>query len=280
MGTIAVTGATGYLAEGLIERLLIQGNTIHAIARNEGKLISLKEKFKDIKIFPCPIEDYYLLKKALKGCDGIYHLAAFKDIILAKEHALKAVQTNIIGTLNLLKISVEDRDVKFVLATSTDKAVQVSGTYGATKLLMENLFGDFEQINGLNCAYRIVRYGNVLCSTGSVLTKWKYALENNKEVILTDPDATRFFITREQAIDVIFCCLNESQSAEAFYPSNMKSINLGLLLDLTIKKYAKDTPRIRIIGLQKGENKHECIDEELSSEYAERWNPEDLLNFI
>ena len=123
-----------------------------------------------------------LLKKALNGCDGIFHLAAFKDVILAKEHPLKAVQTNILGTLNLLKITVEEQNIKFILATSTDKAVQVSGTYGATKLLMENLFGDFEQINGSNCAYRIVRYGNVLHSTGSVLVKWKYALENRKDL--------------------------------------------------------------------------------------------------
>lgn len=204
MGTIAVTGATGYLAEKLIERLITQGHTIHAIARNEGKLIALREKFKSVQIFPCPVEDYLLLKKALNGCDGIFHLAAFKDVILAKEHPLKAVQTNILGTLNLLKITVEEQNIKFILATSTDKAVQVSGTYGATKLLMENLFEDFEQINGSNCAYRIVRYGNVLHSTGSVLVKWKYALENRKELILTDPEATRFFITWEQAIDVIF----------------------------------------------------------------------------
>lgn len=67
MGTIAVTGATGYLAEKLIERLITQGHTIHAIARNEGKLIALREKFKGVQIFPCPIEDYLLLKKALNG---------------------------------------------------------------------------------------------------------------------------------------------------------------------------------------------------------------------
>ena len=246
MGTIAVTGATGYLAEKLIERLITQGHTIHAIARNEGKLIALREKFKSVQIFPCPVEDYLLLKKALNGCDGIFHLAAFKDVILAKEHPLKAVQTNILGTLNLLKITVEEQNIKFILATSTDKAVQVSGTYGATKLLMENLFGDFEQINGSNCAYRIVRYGNVLHSTGSVLVKWKYALE----------------------------------SAEPFYPPNMKSISLGILLELAIRKYAKTVPDIRVIGLQKGENKHECITADLSSEYAERWNNEELLNLI
>lgn len=113
MGTIAVTGATGYLAEKLIERLITQGHTIHAIARNEGKLIALREKFKSVQIFPCPIEDYLLLKKALNGCDGIFHLAAFKDVILAKEHPLKAVQTNILGTLNLLKITVEEQNIKF-----------------------------------------------------------------------------------------------------------------------------------------------------------------------
>lgn len=280
MSTVAVTGATGYLAEKLIEQLLIQGHTVHAIARNEGKLISLKEKMKEIKIFPCSIEDYCLLKKAINGCDGIYHLAAFKDVLLAREHALKSIQTNILGTLNLLKLTVEERKIKFILGTSTDKAAQVSGTYGATKLLMENLFSDFEQINGMNCAYRIVRYGNVLYSTGSVLIKWKYALEHDNELILTDPSATRFFIKREQAVDLIFACLDKAINANPFTPSNMKSISLGTLLELMMKKYAKDTPRIKVIGLQKGENKHECIDDKLSSEYAERWDLDELLSLV
>ena len=98
--------------------------------------------------------------------------------------------------------------------------------------------------------------------------------------LLTDPEATRFFITWEQAIDVIFSCLNDAQSAEPFYPPNMKSISLGILLELAIRKYAKTIPDIRVIGLQKGENKHECITADLSSEYAERWNNEELLNLI
>ena len=75
MGTIAVTGATGYLAEKLIERLITQGHTIHAIARNEGKLIALREKFKGVQIFHAPLKIIFI-EKALNGCDGIFHLAA------------------------------------------------------------------------------------------------------------------------------------------------------------------------------------------------------------
>jgi UDP-N-acetylglucosamine 4,6-dehydratase/UDP-glucose 4-epimerase len=280
MGVIAITGATGYLAEGLIIKLLSEGHVINAIARNEGKLVALKDKYREINIFPCPIEDYCLLRKAVKNCDGIYHLASFKDVTLARENALKTVQTNILGSLNILRLTTEIKTIKFVLATSTDKAVKVSSTYGATKLILESLFYDFEQINGENCLYRIVRYGNVLYSTGSVLVKWRNALKNNQEIILTDPMATRFFISREHAIDIIYECLSESSSSTPFFPTNMKSVEIQLLLDAMIKKYSTEIPKIKIIGLQNGENKHEFIDIGISSEYAPRWSEEELFKIL
>lgn len=110
-----------------------------------------------------------------------------------------------IGSLNILEESLENK-FDFVIGISTDKAAQVSGVYGASKLLMERLFCQFEAINN-STEYRIVRYGNVLYSTGSVLCKWRDLLSEGKEVIVTDPDATRFFWTRDQAVDLIFLAL-------------------------------------------------------------------------
>src|ERR1044071_1534410 len=130
MKKVAITGATGYLAEALIQNLLEKGFTINAIARNEGKLVELQSKFKQVNIFPCPIEDYCLLKKAVSDCQGIFHLASFKDVILSSVNPLKTVQTNILGALNILKLSVENKNIKYVISTSTDKAAKVSSVYG------------------------------------------------------------------------------------------------------------------------------------------------------
>ncbi len=121
---------------------------------------------------------------------------------------------------------------------------------------MEKLFTESEQYN-THTQYRIVRYGNVLYSTGSVLCKWKDAMLNNKEIIVTDTSATRFFWTVDQAIDLIFECLNNACNARPYVPE-MKAMKIGDLLNAMMKKYGEPSD-IKVIGLQKGENLHEKI---------------------
>ena len=104
-----VTGATGYIGEKLVEKLINQQKYVHAVARNEGKLLELKSKHKHLEIFPCPVEIEYLIRKAVKDCSGIFHLASFKDVNLAEKHPLKTIETNILGTLNLLQATVDNK---------------------------------------------------------------------------------------------------------------------------------------------------------------------------
>jgi UDP-N-acetylglucosamine 4,6-dehydratase/UDP-glucose 4-epimerase len=279
MKKVAVTGATGYIAEALILRLLADGYEINAIARNESKLVALKSNFTQINIFPCPVEDYCLMKKAVRGCEGIFHLASLKDVMLSSENTLKTVQSNVIGTVNVLKLSVENEEIKYVLGLSSDKAVKVSSVYGATKFLMESLFREFELINPARCKYRVLRIGNVMYSSSSVLEKWRNALLNGREIILTEPKATRFFWTREEVAALIFECLEKAPDAAPYLP-RMKSVSMGALLDVMISKYGNGKHDIRIIGLQQGENLHEFISEGLSSFEAECWTREDLFNIL
>jgi len=280
MEKIAVTGATGFLGEKLVEKLHGEGNFIHAIARNEGKLMELKDKFRNIEVFPCPVEDKYLIRKAVRGCSGIFHLASLKNVNLAEKHALKTIQSNIIGTTNLLKATMEDKSIQFIVGTSSDKAVDISSIYGASKFIVERLFDEFNGMNSDHCKYRIVRFGNIMHSTSSVLVKWKQALQEGKELIITDPEATRFFISREQAISIMFECLEQATDARPYSP-DMKSISLHELLDLMILKYGNGKAvKITETGLERGENKHERLDEQHSSEQAGRWNPEELLGYL
>lgn len=124
----------------------------------------------------------------MKDVNGVFHLAASKHVGLAETFVRENLKSNIIGSFNIYEQSLK-QDLDFVLAISTDKAAQVVGVYGATKLMMERLSKQYEKLNP-NCKYRIVRYGNVLYSTGSVLCKWKDLIEQNKELIVTEPDAT------------------------------------------------------------------------------------------
>lgn len=256
-----VTGGSGFLGFPLVERILNKGGKIRVLARDEGKLIQLKEKFPNVEIFPGDISDRFEVNQAMVGVTGVFHLAASKHVGLAETYVRENVKSNTLGSLNILEESLNIPELEFVLGVSTDKAAQVAGVYGATKLLMERLFTQFEVLNP-SCQYRIVRYGNVLYSTGSVLCKWKDLIEKGKSVIVTEPKATRFFWTVDQAVDLIFGCLLNSTNSKPYCPS-MKSMNIDNLLQAMIQKYSNGVNiDVNIIGLQPGENLHEKVLEE------------------
>lgn len=278
--TYLITGATGFLGESLVEKIKNFGGRVRAFSRNEGKLINLKQKHPEIEIFTGDVSDKFEMKQAMMGVDAVFHLAASKHVGLAETYSRECTKTNIIGSLNILENSLE-QELDFVIGVSTDKAAQVSGVYGATKLLMERLFLQFQNINP-SVEYRIVRYGNVLYSTGSVLCKWKELLEEGKQVIITDPEATRFFWTRNQAVDLIFSCLSEATSPSPWVPE-MKSMKMGDLLTAMSNKYLPSGKEldVKIIGLQRGENMHEKILEEgPASNEVERFSIDEIMEII
>ena len=278
--TYLITGATGFLGEHLTKRILDQGGIVRAFSRNEGKLITLKQRHPQIEIHTGDVSDWFEVKQAMMGVNAVFHLAASKHVGLAETYSRECTKTNVNGTLNILEESL-CQDLDFVVGISTDKAAQVSGVYGATKLLMERLFQQYERINPTG-NYRIVRYGNVLYSTGSVLCKWKVLLQESKQVIITDPDATRFFWTRDQAVDLIFSCLKESNSSMPWVPE-MKSMAMGDLLEAMARKYLPpgETINLKTIGLQPGENMHEKIMEEgPASDEVEKFTIEEIMELI
>ena len=172
-----VTGGSGFLGVPLCKRILEKGGKVRVLSRDEGKLIELKQQ-SDVEILTGDISDKFEVKQAMVGVDGVFHLAASKHVGLAELQVRECIKTNTIGSMNILEESLETKP-EFVLSISTDKAAQVAGVYGATKLLMERLHQQFERINK-DTKYRIVRYGNVLYSTGSVLCKWKELLQQIK----------------------------------------------------------------------------------------------------
>tara|TARA_B100000287_G_scaffold354078_1_gene344096 strand:- start:38 stop:916 length:879 start_codon:yes stop_codon:yes gene_type:complete len=259
-----VTGGSGFLGQELIKRILDQGGKVVMVARNEGELIKTKQKFlsetcrwPDIEYYTGDIADKFTLKR-FTDIQGIFHLAAFKHVGLAETQARECALSNVLGSINVLEHAV-DIGVEFVLGISTDKAAQVKGVYGASKLIMERLFFQFEK-DYPKIKFRTVRYGNVLYSTGSVLCKWRDLLKQGKEVVVTEAGATRFFWTIDQAVDLIFDCMEYSECSSPYLPE-MRSMSIGNLLEAMASKYLPEGAELKVksIGLQPGENLHERI---------------------
>lgn len=253
-----VTGGSGFLGTALCKSILDAKGLVRVLARDEGKLIELKQQYPSIEILTGDVYDYFEVKQAMKNVTGVFHLAASKHVGIAETQVRECVKSNTIGSLNILEESL-NTNPEFVLGISTDKAAQVVGVYGASKLLMERLFSQYEKLNS-NTLYRIVRYGNVLYSTGSVLCKWRELLTQGKEVIVTEPEATRYFWSLDQAVDLIFNCMDNAIDSSPYCPE-MKSMSIKNLLLAMAAKYlpAGSTLQIKQIGLQPGENMHEKI---------------------
>jgi len=258
---ILVTGGTGFLGEYLVKRLVQQNYSVNVLGRTRSTLEQLQSKYPSIHIFVGDLTDKTLLVESTKNVTGIFHLAAFKHVRQAEEIPLECIESNIVGTMHLLEISSEVPTLKFILGISTDKACQVNGVYGASKFLMEKVFLAYEK-KFPQIQYRLVRLGNILYSTGSVLCKWKDLLSKGEAIIITDENITRFYWTPEKAIDLLFECLENAPNAKPYIPP-VKAMKLKDILDVMIAKYhPKDKePQIQRIGIQNGENFHEKLEE-------------------
>lgn len=277
---VLITGGSGFLGKPLVDRLVKDGARVRVLSRDEGKLIELKQSYPQIEILTGDIYDWFEVKQAMKDVKGVFHLAASKHVGIAETQVRECIKTNTIGSLNILENSL-NMELDFVIGISTDKAAQVAGVYGASKFLMERLFTQFEKLNP-KCNYRVVRYGNVLYSTGSVLCKWKDLLQKGKSVIITEPKATRFFWTVDQAIDLIYDCLENAVDSTPYVPT-MKAMSIENLLEAMAQKYLPKeySKQIEIIGLQPGENLHERIVENgPTSNDVEQYSVEEIKELI
>ncbi len=275
-----VTGGSGFLGHEVVKRIVGAGASAVVLSRDEGQLILLKQLFPSTEIFTGDVGDRFCVQQAIKGVAGVFHLAAFKHVGMAELQSRECTKSNVYGSLNVLEESIKE-NIDFIIGISTDKAAQISGVYGASKYIMEKLFQQFEK-NYSNIKFRIVRYGNVLYSTGSVLCKWRDLLWGGKEVIVTEPKATRFFWTLEQAVDLIFDCLENASDSNPYVPE-MKSMSVKNLLQAMANKYLPEGEELKIkqIGLQPGENFHErVIETGKYSNEVEQFTVEEIQELI
>jgi len=273
-----VSGGGGYLGVALVERLLAMGfENLTVLSKDENSSALLKSNHPEVNILIGDIADLNTCRLACHNMAGIFHLAAFKYVDLAETNVKECLSSNIIGSMNLLEMTVEKK-IKFIIGISTDKAANRGGVYGVSKWLMERLFQDYESKNP-ETNYRLVRFGNIIYSTGSVLAKWKEKIIKGEKVQVTDPESTRFYWTVEEAVDLILDCVENGENSTPM-TRPMKAIKTIDLLNAMLELYNSKS-EIEIIGLQAGESQHEKIlDNGEDSSQAEKFSKEEILKLI
>mgnify|MGYP006116951137 CR=1 FL=1 len=259
---ILITGGTGSLGQALTKRLLdYDVDTIRVFSRNENEQVKMQSKLSDgrLRFLIGDVRDLNRLERALEDIDIVFHAAALKHVPVVEYNPFEAVQTNILGSQNVINASLKE-DVETCVCIGTDKAVSPLNTYGATKLLMEKLF--VTASNYLNpkrhrTKFLAVRYGNVLGSNGSVIPKISEQIRSGNKITITDPSMTRFNITMKEALDLIERATKNGNGNEVFVPK-LDAYNLRDLIDALCEILGQDVKE-EIISVRPGEKFHETL---------------------
>lgn len=253
---ILVTGGTGSFGRAFVTRVLAQHAPAKLIvfSRDEQKHFAMQRELDDprLRFFVGDIRDRSRLLRALRGVDLVIHAAAMKHVPLAEYNPIEAIRTNVDGAANLIDAALE-REVETVVGLSTDKAASPVNLYGATKLCMEKLLVAANSYSGAHGPkFKLVRYGNVVGSKGSVLPVFLQQRETGT-LTITDPAMTRFWIRMDQAIDLVMRTLADGLGGEVFVPK-IPACTIATLADAVAPEADK-----KIIGIRPGEKIHELM---------------------
>lgn len=256
--SILITGGTGSFGKQYVKTILskYKPRRVIVFSRDELKQFEMQQEFNapEMRYFIGDVRDGERLKQAMRGVDYVIHAAALKQVPAAEYNPMECIKTNIHGAQNVITAAIEN-EVEKVIALSTDKAANPINLYGATKLASDKLFVAANNITGgRRIRFSVVRYGNVVGSRGSVVPLFKKLLaEGAKELPITHPQMTRFWITLQQGVDFVLKNFARMHGGEIFVPK----IPSMRIMDLA-ESLAPGMPT-RIIGIRPGEKLHEIM---------------------
>ncbi len=258
--TILITGGTGSFGKKFTKRVLDEYNPKKIIiySRDEYKQFLMQGQFPDpenkLRYFIGDVRDEKRLYRAFDGVDVVIHAAALKQVPAAEYNPIEAVKTNIHGAENIINAAI-DKGVQKVIALSTDKAVNPVNLYGATKLVSDKLFiSGNAYVGDKDTLFSVVRYGNVSGSRGSVIPFFKSLIDSNKNVIpITDYRMTRFWITLEEAVDLVIKAIQEAKGGE-LYVQKCPSFKVT-----DLARAMKEDCEFEDVGIRPGEKLHEVM---------------------
>lgn len=260
--TILITGGTGSFGKKFLEMILdrYDPHRIIIYSRDEYKQSVMKAEYakkydmSKVRFFIGDVRDRDRLYRAFDHVDYVIHAAAMKQVPTCEYNPFEAIKTNIHGAQNVIDAAI-DRGVKKVVALSTDKAVNPINLYGGTKLVSDKLFITANAYSKISkTKFSVVRYGNVAGSRGSIIPIFKNIIDNGgKELPITDMRMTRFWITLEQGVELVFKALAESEGGET-YISKIPSFHISDLAEAMLP-----CCKIKEIGIREGEKLHEVM---------------------
>ena len=275
---ILITGGTGSFGKKFLEMIFARYNPSKVIiySRDEFKQSVMRNEYANkvdiskVRFFIGDVRDKDRLYRAFDGVDYVIHAAAMKQVPTCEYNPFEAIKTNIHGAQNVIDAAL-DRGVKKVVALSTDKAVNPINLYGGTKLVSDKLFIAANAYSGTSgTRFSIVRYGNVAGSRGSVIPLFDGLLKKGeKELPVTDTRMTRFWITLEQGVELVFKAISESKGGET-YISKIPSFKITDLAKAMLPE-----AKIKEIGIREGEKLDEIMitkdDSRLTYEYDKHY---------
>lgn len=257
--TILITGGTGSFGNRVARHLLDLGPAqIRIFSRDEKKQWEMQRRWPGFRYVIGDVRDAGRLEEAMSGVDFVFHAAALKQVPSCESYPLEAIKTNILGTQNICA-TARAAGVKTVVALSTDKAVKPVNAMGTSKAMMEKLVCSQNQFGG-RTTYCCVRYGNVMGSRGSVIPLFLSQIREETPLTITVPHMTRFLMTLDQSVDLVFHAMTMAQGGEIF----VRKAPACTVLDLAEAMRRRYSPRgdrhpIREVGIRPGEKIHEIL---------------------
>ena len=265
--TLLITGGTGSFGNAVLNRFLDTDiGEIRIFSRDEKKQDDMRHEFQakmpemaeKIKFYIGNVRDIQSIRNAMHDVDYIFHAAALKQVPSCEFFPIEAVKTNVLGTENVLTAAI-DAGVKNVVCLSTDKAAYPVNAMGTSKAMMEKVIvAKSRTVNPDKTKICCTRYGNVMCSRGSVIPLWIDQIKNGNPITITDGDMTRFIMSLDEAVDLVLFAFEHGVSGDILV-QKAPACTIRTLAEAVCELFGGDKENIKVIGIRHGEKMYETL---------------------
>ena len=265
--TLLITGGTGSFGNAVLNRFLATDiGEIRIFSRDEKKQDDMRHDFQarmpevadKIKFYIGAVRDLSSVKNAMHGVDYVFHAAALKQVPSCEFFPIEAVKTNVLGTENVLVAAIE-AGVRNVVCLSTDKAAYPVNAMGTSKAMMEKVIvAKSRTVSPDKTKICCTRYGNVMCSRGSVIPLWIDQIKQGSPITITDPSMTRFIMSLDEAVDLVLFAFEHGESGDILV-QKAPACTIKTQADAVCELFGGDKEKIKVIGIRHGEKMYETL---------------------
>ena len=265
--TLLITGGTGSFGNAVLNRFLKTDiGEIRIFSRDEKKQDDMRHEFQakmpeqseKLRFYIGDVRDLASVKNAMHGVDYIFHAAALKQVPSCEFFPIEAVKTNVLGTDNVLTAAI-DEGVKTVICLSTDKAAYPVNAMGTSKAMMEKVIvAKSRTVSPEKTKICCTRYGNVMCSRGSVIPLWIDQIRTHQPITLTEPSMTRFIMSLDEAVDLVLFAFEHGQSGDILV-QKAPACTIKTQAEAVCELFGGDKESIKVIGIRHGEKMYETL---------------------